>query len=156
MASSRIRIAKDKAELVQALVDSPEKTGPFQTYADAIAFAAVWGFHHRKRLPLDATFSQEPGPISLDVFISRGHYPAIELIAIAETHNPAILSSFDTTAEAQRISIFEEYANGGLELLTEELRGAIDYSDRILSILSRDRFPAEKPSGEEFDLSRFL
>ncbi|MBD2580580.1 DNA phosphorothioation-associated protein 4 [Oscillatoria sp. FACHB-1406] len=156
MASSRIRIAKDKAEFVQALVDSPEKTGPFQTYADAIAFAAVWGFHHRKRTPLDSTLSQEPGPISLDVFISRGHYPAIELLAIAQTQNPTILSSFDSSAEAQRVSIFEEYANGGLELLAEELRGAIDYSDRILSILARDRFPTEKSSDEEFDLSRFL
>jgi dnd system-associated protein 4 len=156
MAASRIRIAKDKAELVQALVESKETTGPFQTYADAIAFAAALGFRHKKRSPLGAIASKEPAPISLDIFISRGHYRAIELLAIAQTQTPVILSTFDPHAEEQRVRIFEEYANGGLEILRDELRGAVDYTERILLILTNERFREEESTGEEFDLSRFL
>ncbi|MBD0395086.1 MAG: DNA phosphorothioation-associated protein 4, partial [Microcoleus sp. C1-bin4] len=43
MAANKIRIAKDKAELVKSLTLSDNNTGPFQTYADAIAFAASLG-----------------------------------------------------------------------------------------------------------------
>ena len=39
----RIKVAKDKAESVQKLLDSKGTTGAFQTYADAIAFAASLG-----------------------------------------------------------------------------------------------------------------
>ncbi|MDY6781664.1 MAG: DNA phosphorothioation-associated protein 4 [Cyanobacteriota bacterium] len=156
MAASRIRITRDKAELVRSLVDSTETTGPFQTYADAIAFAAALGFRHKKRSPLDGSISSEPSPISLDVFVTRGHFPELELLAIATAQNPAILSTFDAEAEAQRITLFEEYANGGLELLRDELRGAVDYAERILLLLTNERLREDKPEGEEFDLNRFL
>jgi dnd system-associated protein 4 len=156
MATSRIRIAKDKAELVRTLIDSKETTGPFQTYADAIAFAAALGFRYKRRSPLEGAISSEPSPISLDIFVSRGHSPEIELLAIATTQNPITLSTFAPEAETQRITLFEEYANGGLELLREELRGAVDYAERILLILTNERLRDDKPEGEEFDLGRFL
>ncbi|MFM6860609.1 MAG: DNA phosphorothioation-associated protein 4, partial [Dolichospermum sp.] len=55
----------------------------------------------------------------------------------------------------QRNGIFEEYANGGLEILQNELRGAVDYSERILLFLSYER--ANNPKEEkEFDLTKFL
>jgi dnd system-associated protein 4 len=38
-----------------------------------------------------------------------------------------------------RNQIFEEYANGGLELLQNELRGAVDYTERIVLMLSYER-----------------
>ena len=43
MADTRIRIAKDKAELVKALKDGSDLNGPLQTYADVVAFAAMLG-----------------------------------------------------------------------------------------------------------------
>ncbi|MDY7012661.1 MAG: DNA phosphorothioation-associated protein 4 [Cyanobacteriota bacterium] len=156
MAASRVRIAKDKAELVRALVDSKETTGPFQTYAEAIAFAAVLGFRYQKRSPLEGSASTEPSPISLDIFASRGCAAAIELLAIATAQNPAILSTLDATAEEQRVTLFEEYANGGLEILRNELRGAVDYAERILLVLTNERLRDERPQDEEFDLDRFL
>ncbi|ACK68948.1 conserved hypothetical protein [Gloeothece citriformis PCC 7424] len=154
MAISRIRIAKDKGELVQALVDFNGATGPFQTYADVMAFAAALGAKLKKRVPL-SIISKEPAPISLEIFISRGYDTLIKLLAIAETKDPKILSVYEAEAEAQRVEIFEEYANGGLERLRDEVRGAVDYSDRLLLLLSNERLP-EEPSQEEFDLSRFL
>jgi dnd system-associated protein 4 len=155
MAANRIRIAKDKADLVKSLTLSDNKSSPFQTYADVIAFAAALGNKRKKRLPLGEISKREPGSIDVDIFVSRGYDMAIKLIAIAETKNPHILSHLDEKLEAQRLQIFEEYANGGLEILREELRGTADYTDRLLLILISER-DNQPRSNEEFDLSKFL
>ena len=154
MGANRIRVAKDKADLVKALVDSNTTTGPFQTYADAMVFAAVLGAKRKKRSPLGA-ITKEPSPIALEVFVSRGYDLVFKLLAIRETKDPKIISLFDETSEEKRIHIFEDYANGGLEILRDELRGAVDYTERILLILSSERFKEESPE-DGFDLSRFL
>jgi dnd system-associated protein 4 len=152
---SRIRIAKDKAELVKALTLGEDgKTGTFQTFADVMVFAAALGAKRSRRSPLTET-SREPSPISSEVFISRGYDCVFKLLAVTETGNTQILAQPNLEAESDRIRIFEEYANGGLEILREELRGAVDYTDRILLIAMGDRTASEQPE-KEFDLSRFL
>ena len=155
MVLPRIKIAKDKAELVQKLLDAKGTTGAFSTYADIIAFAASMGVKHQMRLQLSEISQSKPAPISLEVFISRGYDRLIKLIAVMETQDIKILSTDDAAVEAKRISIFEEYANGGLEKLHHELRGAVDYSERLVLILNSERYSNET-SDEEFDLSRFL
>ncbi|NJL53324.1 MAG: DNA phosphorothioation-associated protein 4, partial [Hydrococcus sp. SU_1_0] len=97
----------------------------------------------------------EPAPISLEVFIARGYERLIQLIAVTSTEDIQVLSREDESAEATRVKIFEEYANGGLEKLQQELRGAVDYTDRLVLILNAERFSKEVDH-EEFDLSRFL
>jgi dnd system-associated protein 4 len=154
MGANRIRVAKDKADLVKSLVDLPSTTGPFPTYADVMVFAASLGAKRKKRSPL-GTIAKEPSPIALDVFVSRGYDRVLKLLAIAETQDTKILSPTDEIAEEKRIQIFEEYANGGLDILRDELRGAVDYSERLLLILSGERFKKETPE-DGFDLSRFL
>lgn len=151
----RIKIEQDKANLVQSLVSSSSNAqGIFNTYADLIAFTAAMGKKYQKRVPLES-IAKEPSPISLEVFISRGYDLLIKLIAITETGQSQIISAYSSTAEEERIKIFEEYANGGLSLLQEKLRGAVDYSDRILLILNQERLQKSSPP-ENFDLSRFL
>ena len=156
MGGSRIRVAKDKANLVQQLVDYKETTGPFQTYADAIAFAAALGAKCQKKVPLGTISTSEPAPIGLEIFISRGYDITIKLLALTETGNPKIISSFHPENEAKRLQIFEEYANGGLEILRDELRGAVDYTERILLMLSQERVKDRSSDNEEFDLTKFL
>ena len=155
MAFPRIKIAKDKAELVRKLLDEKDTTGMFSTYADIVAFVASMGVKHQKRSPLGEISQSEPAPISLEVFISRGYERLIKLIAVTATEDIQILSTEDEIAEATRVLIFEEYANGGLEKLQQELRGAVDYTDRLVLILNSERFSREV-NNEEFDLSRFL
>lgn len=155
MALPRIKVAKEQAELIQKLLDTKGTTGAFQTYADIIAFAASLGAKHQKRVKLTEVSQNEPAPISLEVFISRGYEPLIKLIGVSETQDIKILSTEDPTAEAQRILIFEEYANGGLIKLKNELRGAVDFTERLLLILNAERFAPEVDE-QEFDLSRFL
>ncbi|MDJ0553917.1 MAG: DNA phosphorothioation-associated protein 4 [Microcoleaceae cyanobacterium MO_207.B10] len=151
----KIRIAKDKADLVKALTESEGKTGPFQTYADVMAFAAALAIKRKKRIRLTEISQREPGPISIEVFWSRGYDTIIKLIAIADTKDTKILSPIDEEIEESRIRIFEEYANAGLEILRDEMRGAVDYSERLLLVLMAERYQKSQPE-TEFDLTKFL
>lgn len=152
MAANRIKIAKDKADLVKALVASNEKTAPFQTYVEVLGFAAALGARHKKRVPLMDS-AKDLSPLRQDYFASSFTL-IINLLAFTETKNINILSE-DEISDEQRIHVFEEYANGGLEILQYELRGAVDYSERILLLLGSERFQIVKEA-EEFDLSKFL
>jgi dnd system-associated protein 4 len=154
MSENRIRVAKDKAALVQSLMASTDNNSPFQTYADVILFAAVLGAKQRQRVGLGEISKKEPGPISIEIFIARGYDAVMKLIAIAATENINAISPDRAEFEQQRIQIFEEYANGGLEILQQELRGAVDYTERILLMLSTPF--TETATSAEFDLSKFL
>jgi dnd system-associated protein 4 len=153
--TGRIRVAKDKAELVKDLTSSDGGTGPFNTFADVIVFAAALGAKHKKRVVLGEISKREPSPIRIEYFASMGNDILIKLLAINETQDIKTLSLNEEEYERQRNSIFEEYANGGLEILQNELRGSVDYSERILLFLSYERMSEEKQD-EEFDLSKFL
>ncbi|BAY20829.1 hypothetical protein NIES2100_05730 [Calothrix sp. NIES-2100] len=155
MAANRIRVAKDKAELVKALLASKDTTGPFQTFVEVMVFAAALGIKNKKRVPLGETSKREPSPIPQENFASLGHDLIIKLLGMTEIQDINILSSREEEYEDQRTQIFEEYANGGLEILQNELRGAVDYSERLLLVLISERGNKEQ-SEEEFDLSKFL
>lgn len=84
-----------------------------------------------------------------------GYDLIIKLLGINETEDINILSSREEQDEDKRTQIFEEYANGGLEILQNELRGSVDYSERLLLVLISERGTKEQLE-EEFDLSKFL
>jgi dnd system-associated protein 4 len=153
--TARVRVAKDKADLVKALTSGDGGTGLFQTYADAIAFAAVLGAKHKRRVALGEISKREPAPIGQEIFVSRGYDLVIKLLGVTATEEINILSSQDDKFENERLRIFEEYANGGLEILQAEVRGTVDYLERILLLLSLERSNEEQPEGE-FDLTKFI
>lgn len=151
----RIRVAQDKAELLQNLLSTADNPhGLFVTYADILVFAASLGQKYQHRVKLGA-IAKEPNPISLEVFHSRGYEPWLKLLAVVETNNPETISVNNLNSEEEIITIFEEYVNGGLTKLQEKLQGAIDYSERILLILSQEMQP-NNHNNQEFDLSKFL
>ena len=154
MPPQRIRIDKEQAELVKSLVNESGNTGPFQTYADVLVFAAALGVRYQWRSTVEIA-AKEPAPVSLEVFVSRGYDWLFKLLAIAQTSNPNILSLYDSEAETERSRIFEEYANGGLTKLRDELRGSVDYAERIALLLGQERNKQQETVGE-FDLTRFL
>ncbi|MBD2362188.1 DNA phosphorothioation-associated protein 4 [Anabaena minutissima FACHB-250] len=155
MAANRIRVAKDKAELVKSLLTSKDTTGPFQTYVEVMVFAATLGVRYKKRVPLSETTKREPSPIPQENFTSLGYELIIKLLAINETKDIEIIASREDIYEDKRTEIFEEYANGGLEILEQELRGAVDYSERILLFLISQK-DSDETIVEEFNLSKFL
>ncbi|MBK1988910.1 DNA phosphorothioation-associated protein 4 [Sphaerospermopsis aphanizomenoides BCCUSP55] len=153
--SGRIRVAKDKADLVKALISADGGNGPFQTFADVIVFAAALGVKYKKRVPFEEVSKREPVPIRLETFISMGYDVLIKLISTIETQDIQILSPNEEESEKHRNEIFEEYANGGLEILQGELRGSIDYTDTILLFLISNKETNNEELGE-FDLRKFL
>ncbi|MBD2774649.1 DNA phosphorothioation-associated protein 4 [Iningainema tapete] len=153
--AGRIRVAKDKADLVKALTSANGTTGPFQTYADVIVFAATLGAKYKKRVPFSEISKREPSPIRLETFNAMGHDWVIKLLGITETKDIKILAVNEHEAEEQRNLIFEEYANGGLEVLQNELRGSVDYTYQVSLFLSKFKVNQEQQD-EEFDLTKFM
>ncbi|MCM1981987.1 DNA phosphorothioation-associated protein 4 [Lyngbya confervoides] len=135
MADTRVRIPKDKADLVRALKEGSDSNGPFQTYADVIAYAAALGAQQGKRSPLDE-ISSNPDPIPKEHFISRKYEALIHLLSVASTQDPKSLAG-NEDIEVQQIRVFEEYANAGLDILNSKLNGVVDYSESLLLLASK-------------------
>jgi dnd system-associated protein 4 len=155
MGDGRIKVAKDKAELVQRLLASDQTTGPFQTYADIVVFAAAIGFKYNRKVALEGEFSKrDPAPIHRETFASKGYEMVLNLISIADSLDPKILVS-DNNTSSEKLAIFEEYVNGGLEVLSDLLRGTLDYSDKLILEIDADT-NVQYTQDLEFDLSKFI
>ena len=89
-----------------------------------------------------------------DVFSGKGYDQIINLITITTTSNPQSLASSEE-AEIERLRIFEEYANAGLEDICDFLNGKVDYAENILLFLNSEK-RNQVSSKDEFDLSNFL
>ncbi|MEM9907153.1 MAG: DNA phosphorothioation-associated protein 4 [Cyanobacteria bacterium P01_D01_bin.44] len=148
----RIRIASDKVDIVKNLKEGTDVSGPFKTYADALVFAATLGASYRKRLPIDEV--SDIAPIRQDAF-NQNFGVITGLLAVVEDENPKTLSQEDALEE-ERIKIFEEYANSGLEILKESLKGSIDYSEKLLLILKGKQNKDENKKSNDLSLSDFL
>lgn len=151
MADRRIRPPKDKEALIVRLTktDDASSEGIFQTRAHLMTFAAIYGFSKQRRIP----FADSLEPIRHDVFARHGHDTIINLLALAETEDPRCLAQNDE-AEHVRATIFEEYANGGLDQLRGELQGVDLPLEHLMLMIQQEQKPEGDPG--EFDLSRFL
>lgn len=89
----------------------------FPTYRDILLFAAAVGYRQERRVP----FSNASGdPIRYETMIVPAFSDTlINMIAAnVVADDPEIM---DVTRTEERIKIFEEYANGGLEYLQEQV-----------------------------------
>ncbi len=154
MADARVRINKDKVELVRKLVSEDDKFGPFKIYADAIAFAAAFGLSKQNPIKVDDP-ATDLAPIRQTVFERQGYDTMINLIAVYNKHDPRILADDDETT-LERTEIFESYANGGLQILKEELKGAVDYLGPVLLLMADLRKDLSEEEDKSFDLSKLL
>jgi dnd system-associated protein 4 len=149
---NRIRVPEDKADIIDRLLRSDSNPkGVFRLKAEVIVFAAAFGYRHNKSM----AFTSSSEPIRIEVFERNGLDRIIPLLTIAETRDPHSLSDGDE-ATSRKVKLFEEYANGGLELLRNELHGIDDPLDRLLLLLQAERGKGEHTEDEEFDLTRFL
>lgn len=110
--AGRVRRPKDKEELLDRLVDN----SPFDTRYRALTFAAALGFASDRRVALGEV---DPAvSIRWELFREVGTDLLAAMIAALDTDEMEIVAPDRVEA---RIEIFEEYANGGLEILGEEL-----------------------------------
>lgn len=125
----RVRRPKDKSILLDDLTKSENrKISPFDSYRDAIIFCAALGWWRKRRV----SFSSSDEPIRWETMASLpGAEMLVNMLAVSQTEDPTILldDRFD-----DRIVIFEEYANGGLEIL----RDSIDQSHKLAVDILRD------------------
>lgn len=150
MPEHRIRIPKHHQEFIQQLMDSDTGSGPFRTQADVLAFAAALGAQHDQF----EAFEEHNEPIRQEVFARAGYDTLINLLSVHKANDPNVLSNVEDM-ESQRITIFENYANGGLYLLENELKGEVDYLKGLLLILKKHRSKPEDDI-EGIDITRFL
>lgn len=151
MAIARVQFSEDKAGFAKSLKAANDENGIFQTYADILTVAASVGVFYRKRIPFDKASRRDPDPVLQEQFRDRF---IIDLIAFSETQDSAILASTEEN-DRVRVKIFQEYANGGLEILERQLRNSIDLIPDILLILNKTDQSFSHDNGE-FSLDYFL
>ena len=88
----------------------------FATFRDILLFAAAVGAHVKRRVP----FTASGEPIRYETLKEPMFSETlINMIAANEaSDDPEIL---DSTRAGERVRIFEEYANGGLEYIQEQV-----------------------------------
>lgn len=151
MPLARVQISIDKAEFVKKLRARDNGKGLFLTYSDILTFGAAIGFRYRKRVPFEKFSRKDPDGVLQEQFKN----PAIiSLIALSETKDPNILVSTDE-ADLRRVTIFQEYANGGFEVLQNDLHGISNDLERILLILYAERNKIVEGL-DDFDIARIL
>ncbi|MCC2345189.1 DNA phosphorothioation-associated protein 4 [Bacillus anthracis] len=134
MSRRRIRRPKDQEEMYKVLTDRDELGGIFSSFKDIFMLAGIVGFMNKKR----KTFTSSLEQIHWNVFNSETDETVINAVALAETRDLTIINT-DDEAFDRKITIYEEYAAGGLEYLYDKImenpRYALDnYFDFLKSM----------------------
>lgn len=148
MIERRIGYAKDKTEIIKRLLAGEDSSGPFSLIADVLVFAAALGLKRNRRAPLDENLAE---PIRQSVFDRQGYDTMIYLLALHAGKQPDMLADSDAAVNL-RAQCFEEFANGGLQILQDELRGARNVLETVILLVSAERAVADASTGV-FDLA---
>lgn len=127
----RIQRASDKESIIEILTS--DSVGAFREIWRLLFFAAMVGFKNGKREPLTSTQTGEG--IRQDSFANNPVWlGTVYLLGLVETGGTSVLRSTED-AEDERIKIFEEYANGGLQMLKETFETSNGNLDTLLTFI---------------------
>ena len=136
-APSDVRVRRPQQH--EVLMQELQTDAKFPTYRDILLFAAAIGFRMDRRVPFSAT-SGDPiryetlvGPAFSDTLINM-------ICANVATDDPEIM---DAPRIEERIKIFEEYANGGLEYLQGQVNTRHQPVDLVVLDLVTEAFAQE-------------
>lgn len=146
---ARVRRPAQQEALLQQLKDE----AGFPTMKDILLFAAGVGVTQNRRVP----FEKSGEPIRYDTLTSEAwSEPFISMIAaVAATDDPEIL---DDARLGERISVFEEYANGGLEYIQEQVNVRKQSYEIVIQSVALEALSdtqSAKPASIEVLLSSF-
>jgi dnd system-associated protein 4 len=112
----RIKVASDKEKFIKSLTssDSGEANTVFGSMGDVISFAALYGFFKKSRVII-----QKPSKIIAQIRPEHIATNVVEIVALLDSKQMAILTE---SSSDDAVTIFEEYANGGLELMKNILK----------------------------------
>ena len=110
--TDRFYVQKSKHRLFQEL--SAKDTGPLEQMKDVFLLAAAVGYRKQLRRPIE----DERQHVGFWHYFSEARdVPLLQCIAVAETQDVAVMGDRNTI-----VSIAEEYANGGIDLLKDMLQ----------------------------------
>lgn len=134
---NRSRMHEDMVQRLAAIKLPGTDRTLFPTIRELLCFAALLGYSEGRRIPLDRSEGTED--VSYQQFERRDAEDLIFLIALADSKDPEILKDGE---EGRCAEIFEEYANGGLQVLRDAmLRSGGEYPDRdILELLKKSGY----------------
>lgn len=146
----RINYAKNHESLLEELVRSSDNSGPFETKARCLIYAASFGTSFgsddgRKEMP-----EKKGESIRYDVFQSPDFEDFIASLAVFAKKDIKILEDNEDAAN-ERVTIFEEFANCGLERLESELKGEANKTDGIALLLSKNYSDRVEEDGINWD-----
>jgi dnd system-associated protein 4 len=130
----RVRRAKDKEPLIEKLTKKGE--GKFGEIWKLMFFAACLGLNRKKK---ESITEYDTGrSIDFSYFGGNPSWPGIlHLIGLVEEGDPRILNP-DQDKIDHRIELFEEYCNGGMSIMMQEMEGRDFSLDALLSLLPID------------------
>ncbi|GBE65144.1 hypothetical protein MFM001_16060 [Mycobacterium sp. MFM001] len=135
IAPSEVRVRRPQQH--EALMQELQNDAKFPTYRDILLFAAAVGYRQERRVP----FSNAGGdPIRYEPTMTAPPFSdtLINMIAANEVaDDPEIM---DVTRLEERVRIFEEYANGGLEYLQEQINVRHKPADLVVVDLVTEAF----------------
>lgn len=154
--------SKKHANLITILTSKDPNTGvsAFPTIKALQCYAAMIGFDQGRREPLEKGESEN---IEWHTFNNDGYTDYIYLIALAATGNLSVLKYDVETSDAcgfseDMVKIFEEYANGGFQVLQSWLDkspGDPYGSKALISGIQRAGYLIETGTKEKFDEVEF-
>ena len=141
---NRSRIHEDLVQKLAVQKLNGAQRSLFPTIRELRCFAAILGYSENRRIPLDKDEGVED--ISYQQFERGDAEDLVYLIALAEEKDPEILRDGN---EGSCAEIFEEYANGGLQVIQEALvRGGGEYPDRDIMEMLKEKGFLEGDSSE--------
>lgn len=155
MGDRRIQVAADKSDFLQQLKTDGDMEGPFQEYYDALVFAAALGAAKGQSKPLGKIAKDRPAPIRMEIFERNSLDTVINILAVYQSKDPNVLANTDEM-EDRRATIFEEFANAGMEILQHELAGAPSYSEQLMLLLQKEQHKSGKTANDDFDITDLL
>ncbi|WP_102345895.1 DNA phosphorothioation-associated protein 4 [Bacillus sp. Marseille-P3661] len=111
----RIRRPKEQEEYYNKLTDL-EEFGLFSTYKDVFMAAGVLGFMEKKK----REFTTSLEGIDWNRFNLETDETVINAIAVSDSGDPKLVNTDDETFD-KKITIFEEYAAAGVEILYKKV-----------------------------------
>ena len=117
MTAAQSEVRARRPQQHEALMQEMQSEAKFPTYRDILLFAAAVGVHQQRRVPFVASSGD---PIRYEVLASPGFSDTlINMIAANAVSDDAEI--LDGPRLEERITIFEEFANGGLEYIQEQI-----------------------------------
>jgi dnd system-associated protein 4 len=106
----RVRRPKDQEAIMVRLAQGSDSV--FATFVDLLCFAACLGYSRGLSLPFDNSLE----PVPWHIFENSGKDSVVNLIAAVSSEDFGIVGAdrFD-----EKLRVFEQYANGGLQVLSE-------------------------------------